>query len=57
MKTVFLIMLHLTIYFSVTMGAVWGLACCIGSATSARQRRRVLMRKAHDHRVGGVISP
>ena len=57
MKTVFLIMLHLAIYFSITMGAVWGLACWIGSATSARQRRRVLMRKAHDHRVGGVISP
>ena len=57
MKTAFLITLHVMIYFSITMGAVWGLACWIGSATSARQRRRVLMRKAHDHRVGGVISP
>jgi len=57
MKTVFLIVLHLAIYFSVAMFIVWCLACWIGSASSARQRRRQLMRKARDHRVGGVISP
>jgi hypothetical protein len=57
MKTAFLIVLHVAIYFSVAMFIVWCLACWIGSASSARQRRRQLMRKARDHRVGGVISP
>jgi len=57
MKAAFVITLHLVIYFSIAMGAVWLIACWIGSASSARQMRRQLMRKARDHRVGGVISP
>lgn len=51
-----LMFLYATIYFSLSMGAVWCLCCVIGSWVASRQRKNQAMRKAHDHKVGGVIS-
>jgi hypothetical protein len=57
MKVAFMITMYLVIYFSVAMGAVWAIACIIGSRSAAAQLRHQALRKAHDHRVGGCISP
>lgn len=40
-----------------SMFTMWVLASIIGACVAASQRRAQQRRKAHDHRVGGVISP
>jgi hypothetical protein len=57
MKHAIILLVYAAIYFSLTMGAVWVLCCIIGSRVAAHQRKHQALRKAHDHKVGGVISP